>query len=667
MAEIKRVLLGRKSLILAGILILLHAVFFYYQCNEMKTDTLTDEDLEVYVDTYQDYLKGVTVSADEMAENPLFASGNSFVCKNILKTKQDYESLFGITPVYGENRGIMTMIPYQLTGYLLLLIGIYYVLSFMAERQKGLYLLVRCTYNGRIPLSLSRVCTLILGLTACGSLFYLTILPIVLIRFPGSALGRPIQSIPEFSGFPQHVSIAGYLFLFVLRRILGCLVTCMLLYFCMSLLRSSLCVLLFLALFFGEYLLYALLLPTDQLCVLKYVNLYTQIFAPQEYARYLNVNFFGSPVLSVTLSDYVALLTFAILALLCFLQYARQYPKAEGRSFRWADRIRAWQSLHKPQLTPFLWECKKILISQKALFIFLAFFYLAWSSSREISYRDYRSKYVLKWYQTYEGALTEAKLTEMEKQQKKLEEKQELFEKSLERQQEILIKYTEKGYDTSTVSYNVMRLKQSIREVKQNLRGLQTVRDHAISDYEFTQKTGIDVELMDPTFYELLLHKDFQTVRKNYLYVLLSVILMFSGVMSCETSSNMSPSLHVLYRGGREMIVRKVMIVMVFSVTDALFIHLIQYWQILSIVPPNGQNVIAQSIPCIRYLPIVMHVRTYLVLLYALRALIAFAFGLAVMLISRKSKSRTSTIALSTFLLGIPMVLLSYFFLYAKG
>ena len=253
-----------------------------------------------------------------------------------------------------------------------------------------------------------------------------------MLRFPGANLSRPIQSIPEFSGVLSHVSILGYLCLIMLRKILGCIVTCMLLYFCMSLLRSSLCILLFLGVFLGEYLLYAFLLPTDRLCILKYVNLYTLIFSTQDYAHYYNMNFFGHPMLTGTCSDLVATAFFLAFSLLALWQFAHQYPKAEGKRFPLLDRISASISKKKPQLSPFLWECKKILFSQKALLILCVVLYLAWSSSQEISYRDYRSTYVLHWYEEFQGKIDETKLKDMQKQMDKLVKKLGKLEASLQ-------------------------------------------------------------------------------------------------------------------------------------------------------------------------------------------------------------------------------------------
>ena len=49
MLELKRILWNKKTLLLFGILILLHGVFFFFQCNDTKSVTLTGEELEAYV------------------------------------------------------------------------------------------------------------------------------------------------------------------------------------------------------------------------------------------------------------------------------------------------------------------------------------------------------------------------------------------------------------------------------------------------------------------------------------------------------------------------------------------------------------------------------------------------------------------------------------------
>ena len=137
MLELKRILWNRRSLLLFGLLLFLHGVFFFFQCNEAKSNTLTGEALTEYIDGYEDYVKSVHENVDMMQENPLFGEKDSFVYRNLIKTGKDYAKLDGVLPVAGENRGIVTLLNFNLTNFVLLLVGIYIVLCFMAERRSG--------------------------------------------------------------------------------------------------------------------------------------------------------------------------------------------------------------------------------------------------------------------------------------------------------------------------------------------------------------------------------------------------------------------------------------------------------------------------------------------------------------------------------------------------
>ena len=157
MLELKRILWNGRTLLLFGILILLHGIFFVFQCNDEKSITPVGEELTAYIDGYDDYMTSVQDNVIMMKDNPLFSESDSFVYRNLIKTGEDYAKIADITPVAGENRGIMAVLRFTLSTFVLLLIGVYIVLCFLAERQKGLYLLVRCTERGRTVLSLQRI------------------------------------------------------------------------------------------------------------------------------------------------------------------------------------------------------------------------------------------------------------------------------------------------------------------------------------------------------------------------------------------------------------------------------------------------------------------------------------------------------------------------------
>ena len=126
MLELKRILWNGKTMLLFGILLLLHGIFFAFQCNDEKSITPVGEELTAYLDEYDDYMQSVQDNVTMMKENPLFSADDSFVYRNLIKTGEDYAKISDITPVSGENRGVMAVLQFTLSTFILLLIGVRY-------------------------------------------------------------------------------------------------------------------------------------------------------------------------------------------------------------------------------------------------------------------------------------------------------------------------------------------------------------------------------------------------------------------------------------------------------------------------------------------------------------------------------------------------------------
>lgn len=659
MLEIKRILLSYKTMVLFFLLFILHGIFFFYQCNDLKQNTLWGESLQNYIDGYPEYIQSVLENAGEMLENPLFSHSQSFVYRNVQKTARDYSRLQAVTPIYGENRGIITVLGFQLTDYLLLLFGIYLITTCMLDREKGLHLLIRSTYRGRMPITLERIASLTLGALAATFLLYGESLGISLLLYPGSDLTRPLQSIPEFCGYPMTCTISRYLLYFFLRRFLGILLTCLLLLLCLSLLSSALSLFLFGGLLMGEYLLYILLLPTAKGAIFKYVNLYTLVFQGLDYGHYYNLNIWGRPFSPEHFATLLGTGMVFILTFLCLLRFSKQYPALTKRRSPLSEKLSILWDKRKPFLTPFLWEAKKIFISQKGIFIFALTLFLAWSGARELSYFDYRTHYVTDWYRDFNGPVSDTLVQQIADKEDALVNKLGRLEASLEVRYENLVIYGEKGLDTSMVEANIVKLKFAISEQNKKIQGIRVVKEQAIRALAAGQKLGRDLELIEPACYELLLDKDKKTVRQNYLYILLTIILLFSGTMACEKTAHMDRILPTLYHGRFPLLLRKIILVALMSIFCGLAFHMVQLLEIGRALPYHDLGALIQSVPCMIGFPFAITIRTYLVLLYSARLLLSFLMGMAVLTISNYSKSRVSTIALSVFILLIPMVILS--------
>lgn len=658
MLELKRILWNGKTMLLFGILLLLHGIFFVFQCNGEKSITPIGEELTAYLDGYDEYMQSVQDNVIMMKENPLFSADDSFVYRNLIKTGEDYAKISDITPVEGENRGVMAVFQFTLSTFILLLTGVYIVLCFLAERQKGLYLLVRCTERGRTVLSLQRIGILCLGVFGAALILYGSIFVISSVIFPGCDMARPVQSIPEFGSVIGHYSIGEYLVLYVLRKAMGCLFACLLLYFCMSLFRSSFCIVAFFLLMLGEYALYAFIIPTGKWSVFKYINLYTYAFCGTEYANYYNLNVFGTPRNIVGTSDLFVVIGTVLMVFVCMLQYARQYPRSEYRTLKVIEKLRIFISRHKPSCSLMTWEFKKVMFSQKGLFIMAILIYLAYSASVESNYMDFRSKYVTHWYQDFAGEITEESVQNMYNTRTEMEEDIERWQASLLQQEEYKMRNFLMGADTGMIDQFIRNLKEAIEENERQIAGLNVVLLQAEEGLEYSVRTGRKIMLIDSGAYELLLHNDKQTISRNYLYTLLTVVLVLSGIMSCEKASHMEMMLHSLYRGRLQTLLRKIAILLGVCIVTTLSIHLVQYFQIGEVLAFTDKDVLVQSIPCVRDFPFAITIGQYLYFIYGVRVVMSVLMGSAVMYISSKF-SRITTLAFGVFLLIIPMGLVA--------
>ena len=204
----------------------------------------------------------------------------------------------------------------------------------------------------------------------------------------------------------------------------------------------------------------------------------------------------------------------------------------------------------------------------------------------------------------------------------------------------------------------IAKLEQAIEEAKRELTGLAVVIEQAEIGLAYYKETGLEIMLMDAGVYELLLHNDKQTIMRNHLYTLLTVVLVMSGIMACEKSSNMEMTLHTAYKGRMPALLRKIGIMIGVCIVCAITIHIVQYIQIGKVFDYIHKEALVQSIPCVRGFKIPLTIGQYLVFLFGMRIFIAVAMGTVVMWLSKRF-TRITTLALGVFLLIIPMGLVA--------
>lgn len=656
MPEFLRVIWNKKTILFALILLLINVTFCLFQCNDSKEITLTGDALTEYLTGYDDFLAETMDNVQGMLGNSLFAKQDSFARKNIEKSAKDYGALSGLVPEEGENRGIVICTRFQLTHFLVLGFVIYLVLRFLEEEKKGLQLLVRSTAKGRIPLLLWRVGTLLFGAAAISFLLYGSTLLVVQLRYPGADLGRAIQSVPEFLKSTYQISIREYLFYDILCKALAASVTGLLLY-AMSVFTTPMIALVAFAVVVGlEYLCYLTIVPTSVLAGLKYVNLCAMLVGRDGFINYLNLNFFGKPILILELQLWFAGILLLALPAVSLIACAGNRAKTVGALASRLDKVLAWFSRHRCPVSGFTWEARKLLGKQMGFVILLLAAYLAYSASLESRYADLRNPYEMMWYEEFAGPITEDSVAAMEQTLTGMEEDRLKLEESIAKLQERLAKLKPDDPARGYISKDLEKKEAQLMELLKKMAGLNIVLPRAYSGLEYTLETGRELWLLEPYTYQLLLENDTKTYERNRLYILLAVVVAFSGSMAYEYKAKMEPVLRTAYRGKRTVVYKMVIVVLCSAVT-ALGIHMIQFVQIGKVFPYHSMECPVQSIECMRDVPFSISITGYLCLLYGWRCLYAAAMGLFTMLVSRLVKDRVACIALCAAGLLVPVFL----------
>lgn len=644
MSEFKRIFFSRKTLLVWMMALLLCCIFFAYECNSTKSITLTDEELQDYIDSYPDFLQSVKDNAENIGMLAAISDNSAFTRDNIEQTLTDYSHLDGIELALGENKGIVIFSNYVFGDGVILAIVLAVLLQFAEEKSKGLTFLVRCTQNGRSRLTLERSAILAVTALLASSLVTLACMIISHILCGNAALHRPLQSVPEFSLCALPITIGQYLLLTVLLKALAAFSFGLLILLLLVWLEAIVAVFLAGCAMLVEFLLYTLILGTDKLSGFKLANsialLRTEIF----FKHYYNINLFGHAVDFLLFSAAFLLLLSMSLVILSGICSARCVGLDLNPGI--LGKIKVWLSMHAPNPPMFFWELKKVFWQQKGLLILVAIVYFAVSSGLEYKYFYLINEPKEYYYEKYAGTVTQEKIDDMQA------EYDEEMRKFLSKNSEALY-LLEHDPENEKLLY----LMQVCYELSQTLQALEGIIENATSALEYTMQTGIETQLVKPDAYEMLLVTDRSTTDKNSMFLLFGLIGLFSGLIACEKESNMTTVLHSLPKGRGRLNLTKLAIVALTAPILVISVSAAQFYQVADAVGFNNLDATAQSLALLRELPFEISIGGYLLLMYGIRILTAFVVGMIVMLISKYSSHRVTAICIAVLVLVVPAIL----------
>ncbi|MBQ8637605.1 MAG: hypothetical protein IJ468_00385 [Lachnospiraceae bacterium] len=253
---------------------------------------------QAYALSYPVFLQTIQKQADSMLGISLFSDNEGFSQKNILRTAAVYETLEGQECRIDYSMAVSVWSDSQLAdGLVLILILIIGWQIFWQEKENGLYPLLRCTENGKLPLAVSKVIAAMILLTVTTLLLYGSQILLGIGMYGTGNLEAPLVSVSEFRNCPYRICIGTYLLLFLLVKVTGVFVfgsLVMLLY--TGCRRFGTVIAVYFVMIGLEFMAYRQIDSLSSINGLKFINLIAVLDAKSWFTAYRNINIFSEPL-----------------------------------------------------------------------------------------------------------------------------------------------------------------------------------------------------------------------------------------------------------------------------------------------------------------------------------------------------------------------------------
>lgn len=571
--------------------------------------------------TYKDYLLGISEQAKKMSMMSIFGNQDSFSNRNIFKTAEDFEMLNDIEVTFGNNIGVEKWLEFELADYFFLAIMVVVVLSFLEERKKGLWSVVRCAKNGRAKLGLERIGVL-MSASLLGTVLIYGIPLIVSLAINGGfdGLGRSLQSLESFKTCTLRITISQWLVQYFAVKVasgllLGLLLWCVLgslanAQFSLSVLGVTLV---------GEYILFEYLPVQSFLNVFKYFNIFSFVHTSRLYTNYLNINLFGNAVGIRPLMLTVLPIAIAFFALWAMLIQAKRYPEGNKDILsKLSHIINKVSDIFRTRLSLGGWEVYKVLAFQFGIFIIAGILIVTNSLSYSIyiEERDY-------WYQAY------------------LEDAEGPIDNSFE-------EYLARAKENINSSMNESELTSALDRIE---REVEEIKERA-------EEGGYAPWLVDyKTYASVYGNESRDRQRLNAAIAICLLAFSCAGITAFERQSGVEKMVRSTKKGRSSLFAKKAIVASLMAAIVWCAVYLREFMQFVAINGTETFSAPVQNISALSQFPLKISFAGYLAMLYAIRLVMLILTSFIALLISHFCSRINTSYIVNLAVLGAPAIL----------
>lgn len=517
------------------------------------TDNIIDESVLIgqikseieQVESYHEFLESLQEKADNLSQISIFKSkdGDSYNQQCIEKERKAYAKLNDVVVSYVPQKGVMTAIDFRFTDMILLLFMM--LLAWMTvsdEKNNGTLKLLAVTPGGKIKTSMAKLCALAVSLCIAVCLLYGTNLLYCAGIYGLGDLSRSVQSLPDMMQSSLHVSVGGYLGLFILVKcmsalIIGLLVALMAVW-CKKIVTSFLAVGIVLAV--GQ-LIYQNVSAISKAAVFRYLNFSALADTNDFLGHYQLVRVFDTPVQKIWIETGLAAVSFIVFLILFIVGFNLAAIIRTKPTF--ILRIKKHRTSVKVHRHLMYFEGYKLGIMTGVLFVSIVFTGLMiYQAIHTKYYVGVQEMYYRKYVQAIEGRLMQEKYNYLQEEIKKFEPLYEL-EAALDRGE-----ITSEQYDTLASAYGNLSLQKQIFET-------------VVADRVDYLKKHPQASIVYESGYSVLLDLNHQQDTVQMLYLLVFVIISSSGIFAIEKQTGMQCVIGTIALGHERTFARKVQLI----------------------------------------------------------------------------------------------------------
>ena len=620
--------------------------------NQIATDKEQEQKLEISVGkeaseklSHEVFLSHVEEQAESMKNTSLFQD-SYFNRKSIEKTQDVYSRLYGIETEKDYPSGLKYVVDYRLTDIFLLLAAAAMIFRLMLyEREAGLFALIKPTVKGRGKLISAKYLTMAEGLFLMTVLFYGTN---YYIAYYGKLLGAENASIQSLDGYiasPFIISAGEYTVLFFLCKWLGVIAVSSVIFLLCVCCRNQVYTVLSAVIIMGtEGILKLLTEDYSWLSFLRQFNLVSVMDVSSYFKDYINFNFFGVPVSSVT----AAVLT-VFFSCMCSLLLSKRLFESEASAEVRANRL-CWRG-RLPLSFPvkissslFRGECRKLFFMRKGLFLLLILIVVQTVSYRESPYyMDKAESCYHQYSMSLQGKPSMEKTEIIEKEEKRFEAQAKELEKQYAR------------YDKGEISSAVLQYyEEELTPSPMELAGFDKAKKQYFIVKDILSECEDAVYLYQTGWEKLLGSECKNDEILDFMKLFLVLLLAFSGMGTVEKTTSAELLIQSSYRGNSSVRWTKRLLCAGYTFIASGITFAGRPAQIAEYYTLSGFHADVQSILLFSDTGLSLSVGGFVCMIYLIKVIIAVAAGEIILALSEKCDQESTVFFLGTMILLVP-------------